>query len=196
LLQLLINADPFLLQLDLTTSWDWKTNISYITLEERPNPLTGTSVRKGSVLGAMFQGPANTSTIYTYGGTTFRGNESFPSSEANYDLVQYSDQYPLWSFENSTQAWNQYDIGQSWTPSYGAAAEAPDQALAFYLSGRTDNGSSSSTLHDPDIQTTLEGMIVIDLVRHSSRNLSTAGMMESQPRLGGALQYVGGQSSL
>jgi len=126
-------------------SWDWKTNITYIASEEHANPITGTSVRSGGILGTMFQGPANDSNIYTYGGTTFRGNESFPNPDANYYSVEYSDQYPLWSFDNGTQVWNQYDIAQSWTPSYGAATEAPDQGLAFYLNGRTDNGTSSST---------------------------------------------------
>lgn len=143
----------------------------------------------------MFQGPGNDSSVYTYGGTTFRGNESFPNPDANYYHVQYSDQYPLWAFDNHTQIWNQYDIEQSWTPSYGAGAEAPDQGLAFYLSGRTDNGTSSSTLHDGDVQTLLDGMVAIDLVKHTSRNLSTAGMKDDQPRLGGAMQYAGGQSS-
>lgn len=126
-------------------SWDWKTNITYIASEELANPFTGTRVRSGGILGTMFQGPANDSNIYTYGGTTFRGNESFPNQDVDYYEAVYSDQYPLWSLDNETQVWDQYDIGQTWTPSYGAATEAPDQGLAFYLNGRTDNGTSSTT---------------------------------------------------
>ncbi|PSN68484.1 hypothetical protein BS50DRAFT_366427 [Corynespora cassiicola Philippines] len=187
-----IGYNPFLLQVDLKESWDWKTNLSYIALEQNPNPRTGTSVRNGTVRGAMYHGPYSDPQIYTYAGTTFRGNESFPNSEVDYHQVQYSDQYPLWSFDNSTQTWNQWDVGQSWTPSYGASAEAPDQGLAFYLNGRTDNGSSSSTLWDADVQTLLDGMMMIDMVNHSSRNLSTTGMKDYQPRVGGAMQYAPG----
>ncbi|ORY15499.1 hypothetical protein BCR34DRAFT_179054 [Clohesyomyces aquaticus] len=186
-----LGYNQFLLQVDLTTSWDWKGNLTYVALELSPNPQTGSSAR-ASVRGAMYQGPANDSKVYIYGGTQYRGNESFPNANANYYLVHYSDQYPLWSFENDTQVWGQYDVKQSWTPSYGAATEAPDQGLAFYLNGRTDNGTSSSTLHDGDVQTTLDGMIVLDLVQHSSRNLSTAGIKNYQPRVGGAMQYAPG----
>ena len=95
-------------------------------MEEDSNPLTGSRVRNGSILGTMYQGPANQSSIYTYGGTTFRGNESFPNKNTDYYNVGYSDVYPLWSFNNASQVWSQYDVGEAWTPSYGAAAEAVD----------------------------------------------------------------------
>ncbi|KAF2118857.1 hypothetical protein BDV96DRAFT_487438 [Lophiotrema nucula] len=183
--------NQFMVQVDLNTSWDWKTNISIIALEEKPNPNTGTPIRHG-VRGVMFAGPSNDSKVYVYGGTQFRGNESFPSANFDYYEVTFSDQYPLWSLDNSTQVWNQYDIDQKWTPSYGAATEAPDQGLAFYLNGRTDNGTSSPTLHDGDIQTLLDGMVVIDMVQHTSNNASTTGMKDYQPRVGGAMQYVPG----
>ncbi|KAF2182846.1 hypothetical protein K469DRAFT_669317 [Zopfia rhizophila CBS 207.26] len=186
-----LGFNQFFLQVDLKESWDWKTNISYIALEETPNPKTGTGVRH-SIRGTMYQGPANDSSIYTYAGTSFRGNESFPTKDTNYYSIYYSDQYALWSFNNDSQVWDQYDIQQAWTPSYGAAAEAPDQALAFYLNGQTDNGTSSQTLYDGDDQTTLDGMIVIDMVKHSSRNISTAGIKDYQPRVGGGMQYVPG----
>ncbi|KAF2463665.1 uncharacterized protein BDR25DRAFT_383545 [Lindgomyces ingoldianus] len=186
-----LGYNQFLLQVDLKTSWDWQGNLSTIALEEAPNPKTGTSVRH-SIRGTMYQGPSNDSMVYTYGGTQFRGNESFPNKDANYYSAKYLDQYSLWSFDNNTQIWDQYDIKQSWTPSYGAAAEAPDQGLAFYLNGRMDNGTSSSTLYDGDVQTTLDGIIVIDMVQHTSRNASTEGIKNYQPRVGGGMQYVPG----
>lgn len=83
--------------------------------------------------------------MWALGGTTFRGNESFPNQDKNYYDIHYSDQYPLWSFDNQAHIWDQHDISQPWTPSYGAATDAPDQGLAFYLNGRTDNGTSSNT---------------------------------------------------
>jgi len=43
-----------------------------------------------------------------------------------------------------------------------------------------------------DVQILLDGMIVIDLVHHTSKNISTTGMKDPQPRLGGGLQYVPG----
>jgi hypothetical protein len=35
-------------------------------------------------------------------------------------------------------------------------------------------------------------MIIIDMVQHTAKNLSTMGMTDSQPRIGGAMQYVPG----
>lgn len=88
--------------------------------------------------------------------------------------------------------WNPFRADGLLTPSYGAAAEAPDQGLAFYLSGRTDNGTSHLTWNDGDSQTLLDGMVVIDTVRHTAINISVSGMVDSRPRIGGALQYVPG----
>ena len=57
-----------------------------------------------------------------------------------------------------------------------------------------DNGTSSSTLYSGDAQILLSGMMVIDLIRHRARNVSMSGMKESQLRVGGVMQYVGGIS--
>lgn len=181
-------VDQFLLQVDLRDWWDWRLNISYVALEEKPTK-DGRKVRNGMIAGAMFHGPYNESEVYTYGGTTFRGNESFPNNDTQ---VQYSEQYPLWSFDNATQVWTPFDTGQSWTPSYGAAAEAPDQGLAFYLNGRIDNGTAPSISNEGNDQTLLDGMMVIDIAQHTAINVSTTGMKNYQPRVGGGLQYVAG----
>jgi hypothetical protein len=88
--------------------------------------------------------------------------------------------------------WDSYRSDGLTTPSYGAAAEAADQGLAFYLSGQTDNGTAPSTVGTGDSQTLLDGMVVIDMVQHTTKNISINGMNDNQPRVGGALQYVPG----
>jgi hypothetical protein len=134
--------------------------------------------------GAMYHGTYNTTEIWTYSGTTFRGNESF----LNADKV-YADAYPLFSFNNDTQRWDQYDLKQTTTPSYGLSAEAADQGLAFYLSGQVDNGTEPYTRTVGDSATLLNGMMVIDLVHQTAKNISIT-MADPQPRIGGALQYL------
>lgn len=47
-------------------------------------------------------------------------------------------------------------------------------------------------LHDGDFQTLLDGMIVIDMVEHTSRNLSTSSLYNNQTRVGGVMEYVPG----
>ncbi|KAH7390995.1 hypothetical protein DE146DRAFT_151393 [Phaeosphaeria sp. MPI-PUGE-AT-0046c] len=179
-----LGYNPFLLEVDLRQSWDWKTNISWTALEVQSNPATGDYVRHAMTNGAMYHGSYNTPEIYTYSGTTFRGNVSFLNS----DKV-YANAYPLFSFNNNTQTWNQYDLRQTTTPSYGLSTEAPDQGLAFYLSGQVDNGTEPYTRTVGDTSTLLNGMMVIDLVQKTARNI-TVTMKDPQPRVGGAFQYI------
>ncbi|KAH8719221.1 hypothetical protein GQ44DRAFT_390314 [Phaeosphaeriaceae sp. PMI808] len=179
-----LGYNPFLLEIDLTESWDWKTNISWIALEVKNNPATGDYVRHAMTNGAMYHGPYNTSEIWTYSGTTFRGNSSFLVA----DKV-YANQYPLFSFNNHTQVWNQYDLRQTTTPSHGLSAEAPDQGLAFYISGQVDNGTEPYTRNVGDSATLMNGMMVIDLVHKTAKNISLT-MQDPQPRIGGSLQYL------
>jgi hypothetical protein len=139
-----------------------------------------------SLTAPRFHGRYNDTRVYIYGGSSFRGNDGFPNKKANFD---YSEQHSLFSFDNNT--WNSYGTQLS-SPSYGAAAEAPDQGLAFYLNGRTDDGSAPSTSNDGDSQTLLDGMHVIDMLQQTEKTLSVTGMNDNQPRVGGALQYVPG----
>ncbi|KAF2491506.1 hypothetical protein BU16DRAFT_120146 [Lophium mytilinum] len=178
--------NTYLLEYDLKTSWDWKTNISYSAFEKTPNPGTGT-LPPNFIRGTMFQGPANDSELYTYGGTTFRGNMSVANRSAS-----YSQQYSLWSFDSASNAWGQYDLKQNWRPNFGAAAEAYDQGLAFYLNGQIDVGTDQGTLDFGNTTIYIDGMLVIDLVRQTAVNISTTGMKDYIPRVGGALQYVPG----
>lgn len=181
-----------MLQLDLGQSWDWQKNISWKALETTPNPKTGASVRPAMVIGSLFHGSFSSPDIWTYGGTIFRGNDTFLDAVNPDAFHDQSNIYPLWSFDNDKNTWDQFDIGTLTTPNYGSSAEAPDQGLAFYLHGRTDNGTNIGAKNSGDVQTLLDGMIVIDLVSHTSNNISTASMKDPQPRLGGGLQYVPG----
>ncbi|KAF2811935.1 uncharacterized protein BDZ99DRAFT_440976 [Mytilinidion resinicola] len=178
--------NTYLLEYDLKTSWDWKTNISYSAIEKTPNPQTGTEP-PNFIRGTMFQGPANDSKLYAYGGTSFIGNMSAANRSAS-----YSQQYPLWSIDSGGTTWDQYDLKQDWRPNFGAAAEAYDQGLAFYLNGQIDVGTDSGTLEFGNTTIYLDGMLVIDLVRQTAVNISTNGMKDYLPRVGGALQYVPG----
>lgn len=183
-------TDQFLLSVDLRDTWNRERNLTYMAFEEQPDQTTGHKVRDAMIMGTIFHGLYNDSNIYTYGGTTFRGNESFPKANTSFD---YSENDPLWSVDTGTQVWKPYDIQQrAWTPSHGAAAEASDQGLAFYLSGRIDNGTASFTSQDGDVQTLLDGMTILNIAEHESRDVSTNGIGQDQPRIGGALQYVPG----
>lgn len=181
-----------MLQLDLKQSWDWQRNISWLAFETTPNPRTGASVRQAMVSGSLFHGTYSSPEVWTYGGTIFRGNETFLDSLNPNAFWDQSNVYPLWSFDNKTNTWDQFDIGTLNTPSYGSSAEAPDQGLAFYLHGRTNNGTNVGARYTGDTEVLLDGMIAIDLVHRTSKNISTMGMKDPQPRLGGGLQYVPG----
>ncbi|KAF1844777.1 uncharacterized protein K460DRAFT_310690, partial [Cucurbitaria berberidis CBS 394.84] len=182
-----LGYNPFLLQLSLKDSWNWQNNISWLSYPIENNPRTGAHVRHAMTNGAMYHGPYNSSSIWTYSGTVFRGNTSVLDADG-----PYANQYPLWSFDNETQNWDQFDLGQLKTPSYGLSAEAPDQGLAFYLNGQTDNGTDPDTWVGGDTTTLLSGMMVIDLVHQRATNISTTSMKDPQPRIGGAMQYIPG----
>ena len=179
-----------LLQLDLGTSWNWYENISWASTKPQPNPRTNARPRYAMAGGTMFHGPYNNSRVWTYSGTTFRGNDTM--LEANYPgiIALVTDQYPLWSFDNGSQVWEQYDTTQSITPSYGAATEAPDQGLGFFLHGRADNGTNGQRWYDGDLTTLVSGMMVIDMVHQSTQNVSTSSLKEPQPRTGGLMEYI------
>lgn len=104
--------------------------------------------------------------------------------------VAYANQYPLWSFDNETQNWDQFDLGQLKTPSNGLSTEAPDQGLAFYMNGQIDNGTDPDTWATGDATTLLNGMMVIDLVNQTAKNISTQGMVTAHPRVGGSFEYL------
>jgi hypothetical protein len=75
--------NTYLINYDLTTSWDWKQNLSYSVSQKLPNPRTGT-IPPNFIRGTMFQGPANDSNVYAFGGTSFMGNAPIKNGSVNY----------------------------------------------------------------------------------------------------------------
>jgi hypothetical protein len=195
----LIRPDNYLLKIPLNTTWDWKTNI-VINAEpkNKSNPATGT--RPPSLMrGHLYHGPSDDSNIFLYGGTTYMQNQSFPTFTR-----PDASTYPLWTYNhrNPDSPWKQYDIGQPWMANHGAAAEAIDQGLGFYLNGQIDWGTSSSTLNNLQATTDyrpLDGMLVIDFHDYTSNNISTSDVRGGAPRVGGSMEYlasVGGMGVL
>lgn len=128
--------------------------------------------------------------IYLWGGTTSYTNTSFPGFRAP-DLARYA----LWSFNTISKEWIHFDISKASPnrPSSASSAEAPDQGLAFFLSGELDSGSEVETqvLGDSN-KVFIEGMIVIDTKNQSAKNVSTAALFGDMPRSRGRMQYISG----
>ncbi|KAL1647407.1 hypothetical protein SLS58_002735 [Diplodia intermedia] len=174
-----------LLRIDMRDNWDWKTNITIQALQKAENEETG-SYPPSLVRGALFEGPRNQSKIYTYGGTTFFGNASFGEQDS-----PASNTYSLWSYDTSAHVWDQYDVtkGSPLRPNRGSSAEAPTHGLSFYLNGQIDAGSSAVSEASLGNNTEfLDGMIVLNTVDTSSRNLSTATLGDA--RVAGGLQFI------
>ncbi|EAT86292.2 hypothetical protein SNOG_06461 [Parastagonospora nodorum SN15] len=179
-----------MITIPLASTWDWKLNITEtVQAKNVTNPNTGT-LPPSQIRGAMFHGPNNQAEVYVYGGTTFMGNQSFeaytrPDSSA----------YPLWSYTyGASTPWGQYAGDTAWMPNHGAATEAIDQGLAFYLNGQIDWGTSSKTfdiLPKTDaIYVPIQGMLILDLNTQSARNLSTSKLRGGAPRVGGTMEYI------
>lgn len=115
-------TDTYLVAVNMSTSWDWKQNISQSLIKKGANPKTGTRPPQ-VVRGALYQGMASDDSIYLYGGTTSFANTSFPGFQG-----PNSEQYTLWSYDTVQGEWGQFDItgASPLRPSSGASAEAPD----------------------------------------------------------------------
>lgn len=75
-------------------------------------------------------------------------------------------------------------------PSHGYATEAADQGLGFYFNGKIDNGSAAETAPMQDQVVFLEGMIVLNLLNGTARNISTSSVTQGDARVGGQAQYI------
>lgn len=182
----LVVLDNQLIQVNLTSSWDWKTNISQTTTNITANPTTG-SLPPLVGRGVLYQGPPDDDNIYLYGGTTDYSNSSFPGWRS-----PDSPTYSLWVFDTVIAEWSQYNIGRNapFRPSSGAAAEAGDQSLGFYLNGELDRGSSSYVGLVADTNVFLDGMVVINITTKTANNISTAEINAGQARARAQLQYL------
>ena len=183
-----MSSDLDLISVDLSNSWDWKTNLTQVVTNVTANPKTGTLPPQLSQ-GSLFQGSPSDSSLYAYGGTTTWANTSFPGFE-----VPGPSTYSLWAYDTSIATWSQYDISLKvpYRPSSGAHAEAPDQSLAFYLNGELNNGSSEGVGLAPGVSTFLPGMVVVNTTDHTAKNLSTAGVTGTSPRARAQMQYISG----
>ncbi|KAH5221193.1 hypothetical protein HBH68_037800 [Parastagonospora nodorum] len=186
----IIGINSYMITIPLDSTWDWKLNITETAQAKNvTNPNTGT-LPPSQIRGAMFHGPNNQAEVYVYGGTTFMGNQSFeaytrPDSSA----------YPLWSYTyGASTPWGQYAGDTAWMPNHGAATEAIDQGLAFYLNGQIDWGTSSKTFDIlPKTDATyvpIQGMLILDLNTRSARNVSTSKLRGGAPRVGGTMEYI------
>lgn len=188
--------DNHILNINMTETWDWKTPSNQsgslsigVTRKNVTNPDTGTTV-PNLIRGHLFHGPSNSSQIYNFGGTTYMSNQSFEGW-----AKPQSSFYPLWTYDpKAEQPWGQYSIGQKWKPNHGAAAEDMEKGIGFYLGGQIDMGTSTKTWDFGDdtqnLTMPLEGMLIIDLMKSTSTNISTSSMNTSTPRVGGSLDYI------
>ena len=178
--------DECMVNVKLSTSWDWKANISETSTNITANPTTG-SIPPQVVRGALYQGAQNDDRIYLYGGTTSFQNTSFPGWQSPAPPT-----YSLWSFDTTSTQWSQFDISRNapYRPSIRAAAEAVDQSLAFYFNGELDSGSSSQLGSISGNNVFLSGMVVINTTDQTARNLSTAQVDASLAWARGRMQYL------
>jgi hypothetical protein len=183
----ILGVNQFLIEVGMSDSWDWKTNISETAITKEANPKTGT-FPPSLLRGAMFQGPPGDTSLYIYGGTTSQLNSSFSST--NPDPSTYS----LWSYDTNGKSWNQYDVtsGSPFRPSRGASAEAPDQGLGFFFNGQLDRGSSTQTTSMQDGLIALGGMVVLNVTEtnKSARNISTSSLYSGSGAVAGSLTYI------
>ena len=178
-----------MINVNLSTSWDWKTNIFETASNITANPTTG-SVPPQVVNGALYQGTQDDDSIYLYGGTTSYANVSFPGWQG-----PVAPTYSLWSYDPGSAQWSQFDVSHNapYRPSNGAAAEAVDQGLAFYYNGELDNGSSEQELGIiAGTNVFLSGMVVINTTDQTARNLSTAQVSGDLARAHARMQYIPG----
>jgi hypothetical protein len=188
----LIFIDNYLITVDLSSAWDWKTNISQKALVKNPNPNTGTSPPV-KIRGALYQGLTTDPNIYLFGGTTQWINTSFPGwAQPGEAPTPDSPQYGLWSYDAENGTWFQYDVttASPEPPSSGAWTDAPDKGLAFYLNGEVDNGTSSEEWQLGNVKIFQEGLIVLDLAAGTAKNFSTGDVVGNLPRTRGSLSYL------
>ena len=177
--------DEYLITVDMTTSWNWKTNISMSAKNKTENPSTGTLPPK-LVRGALYAGAEDDPNVYLYGSTISYINSIFPGFQ-----WPDSSQYALWSYGTSDKTSGQYDMSVSapYRPAGGAYAEATDQGLAFYMNGLIDNGTSNGIENEYNLMQYLDGLIVIDTNTQQAKNLSTSSL-ENTPRARSGLVYL------
>ncbi|KAM3067597.1 hypothetical protein ACMFMG_000089 [Clarireedia jacksonii] len=186
-----IGTNNFLLGIGMNESWTWQsgsTNLPMVS-EQVLFPVPSDNVPSVVVSGALFSGSINDNALYLYGGTQQSMNTSFYSySESN------SIDQTLLSYDISGKQWQSINVSSTnlQKSSYGASADVPDQGIGFYFNGEINNGTSADTASIPAYNSIpLEGMVMIDTVSNTSRNISTSAI-DGNARIGAILQYVPG----
>jgi hypothetical protein len=173
--------------IDMSIDWDWKTNLPEHQVWKTPNPNTHTPA-PSVARGGLYAGGSNDNNIYLYGGTTTFENTSSP-----FYTTPGSALYTLWSYNTLSTTWNQYDSHSVCPeapnrPNAGAWDVAQDQGLAFYFNGQVDSGSSYDTMRLGSYSYPITGMMVIDTINQTARNVSTDSV--GSPRTRAGLTYI------
>ncbi|KAI9770481.1 MAG: hypothetical protein M1839_003196 [Geoglossum umbratile] len=199
-----IGINTYLIFVDLSGVWDWKTNLSLTSFNEREESENVTSnngpgVPAPNVIrGALYQGTPNDPNIYLFGGTTsFEGNGTVYSNSTILPGFGNPPTEPnsLYSYNPALKAWNRTDVSAQSPirPNSGAYAEAPDQGLAFWFNGEIDSGSSPSTQALGDAFVAVLGMLVMEMGNGLKvTNVSTQGVSGGKPVVRGKMVYVPG----
>ncbi|KAH6663379.1 putative cell wall anchored protein [Halenospora varia] len=191
-----LGFSKYIFEIDMSRSWDTNTNFTERKIGRFGNSSMGANP-PNMVRGGLFRGPANDKKLYTFGGSTFLANNSDPDWQP-----PSSDHYSLWSYDTSLMTWGQYDVTYAVPrrPNWGATAEAIRLGLGFILNGQVDRGSSyvlytmseyvgGKLSNATNNQTTyLGGMIIIDLLTQTARNVSTDTL--GAPRVAGGLVHT------
>ncbi|PQE29945.1 cell wall anchored protein [Rutstroemia sp. NJR-2017a WRK4] len=186
-----IGTNNFLLGIGMNQSWTWQSGSAPLPMvsEQVLFPVSSENVPSVVIGGALFSGSMNDNEIYLYGGTDQSMNTSFYS---------YSESIPsdqtLLSYDITGHQWQSINVSSAnlQKSSYGASADVPDQGLGFYFNGEINNGTSAETTSFPAYNSIpLEGMVMVDTVGNTSRNISTSAI-DGNSRTGGILQYVPG----
>ena len=82
-------------------------------------------------------------------------------------------------------------LGSANRPSSGSFTNAEELGLGFYFNGELDSGSEIQTqTYGDGVKQLIGGMIVVDLVKQTARNLSTQAVSSDVPRSRGSMMYI------
>ncbi|KAL8802228.1 MAG: hypothetical protein Q9182_003948 [Xanthomendoza sp. 2 TL-2023] len=182
-----VGINRYLIAVDLSKPWDWKTNVSMKALLKPGKPEIDVTPPV-TYRGALFFGSNADPNIYLWGGTTSKANTSFPGFIGPLPIT-----FTMWSFNIVSQVWNHYDMTHDiqYRPSSGAFAEARDQHRSFWLNGQVDAGSQTQTTRlDSSTKIFQEGLIIIDHSNQTAKNVSTKSLVGNKPRTRGRMQYL------
>lgn len=184
-------------EIDLSKPWDATTNFTEKRIGRFGDSAMGANP-PNMVRGILWRGPANDTKLYTFGGSTFVANTTFPDWQP-----PSPDRYALWSYDTASMAWGQYDVSYAIPrrPNWGSGTEAVALGVGFMLNGQIDRGSSdvmyslneyvggklSNVTND---QTTyVGGLSIVDMTNKVvARNVSTESL--GPPRVAGGLIFA------